>query len=93
MPNPEKTTPPPEVKRVLPAADDVEALTGDFDKLDVEIDRPGVLPVVRRRTSTSEMGSLTRRRREPKHRPSASCRRCYRTYTEHAVIAGGTVLT
>ena len=35
MPNPEKTTPPPQ-KRVLPAADDVEALTGDFDKLDVE---------------------------------------------------------
>ena len=45
MPNPEKTTPPPQ-KRVLPAADDVEALTGDFDKLDVETGQAGSSPVV-----------------------------------------------
>ena len=66
MPNPEKTTPPPQ-KRVLPAADDVEALTGDFDKLDVETGRGWESsPVVA--TQDIDVGdgeSPTRRRRAP----------------------------
>ena len=45
MPHPEKTTP-PKAKRTLQPADDVEALAGDFDKLEVETGQAGSSPVV-----------------------------------------------
>ena len=74
MPNPEKTTPPPQ-KRVLPAADDVEALTGDFDKLDVETGQAGSSLVATQDIDVGD-GESTRRRPGPRRRPSASGRRC-----------------
>ena len=78
----EDHTPP---KRVLPAADDVEALTGDFDKLDVETGQAGSSPIVATQdidVGDGESDEETTGAQTPTVGQRPEMRR---TYTEHVV--------
>ena len=84
MPHPEKTTP-PKAKRTLQPADDVEALAGDFDKLDVETGQAGSSPVVQTQdidVGDGESDEETTGAQTPTVGQRPEMRR---TYTEHVV--------
>ena len=84
MPHPEKATP-PKAKRTLQPADDVEALAGDFDKLEVETGQAGSSPIVATQdidVGDGESDEETTGAQTPTVGQRPEMRR---TYTEHVV--------